>query len=127
MSKSGKLAVAVGVLAAGTAWAGTRYSANVSVNVTGRQASGAMGTAYNSPDTNQYIGCWVTSYSTGTTSVNCAARDAAGMNGWCVTSSAELVKVALSINSESHVRFNWDEGGNCTQLAVNNFSYWDKK
>jgi hypothetical protein len=52
------------------------------------------------------------------TSVNCYARDAAGINGGCVTSSAEIVKVALSINSDSSVRFTWDENGNCSLKQV---------
>ncbi|WP_047859478.1 hypothetical protein [Archangium gephyra] len=127
MSKSGKLAVAVAVLAAGTAWAGARMNSNVWVNVTGREAGGLLGAAYNSPDTTQFIGCSVTIYPTGPSGMTCYARDPANNTVSCTTNSAELIKAALALNSDGYLQFAWDETGWCTWLMVNNLSSYTKK
>jgi hypothetical protein len=118
-----RLSIVVALLGAlvGVAHAGAKYSYSVAVG-TG-WASGALGTARNSGDPNQVIGC----QTYGTTTFLCYAHDPYGTQGSCVGSDANLLAWVRSLNGDSWLYFSWDTSGNCTFVSVENSSYLEPK
>lgn len=112
----------VGVLGGTVALAGPKYGYPVQVNLTSRHASGGFGTARNSADSVQYIGCDVYGYTTSVPRVSCYARSAAGTYASCSSTDPNLLAVARSISDDSIVSFNWDASGTCTYLFAGNAS-----
>ena len=105
--------------------AGYQLENTVSINTyaTYRSGSGAMGTARNSADANQQIGCRVEA-STGSNFARCLARTAAGAYLECTTSSAAIVQAAAAIGSASRIYFTENLAGTCTSLHAQNESNW---
>ena len=97
----------------------------VSVNTAQRQASGALGHARNSSDSNQYIGCSTLASSVGPTSGFCYASDAKNVYVGCAIPGAwsALIAQAQSIPSDGFISFTWDAGGNCTSIMSQTTSY----
>ncbi len=113
----------VGTLLAGTAaWAGVKTIYNVGINTSTRAAYGSMGTARSSADSNQYIGCAVLGYSTGSSSVICQAQDASGVAAYCTSTNPAIVTAATSQSGDAYLYFNYDASGTCTYLYVSNVS-----
>ena len=107
--------------------AGARAGGEVYVDTTGRLASGTMGTAYNSTDTTQYIGCLI-----GTGSyIICFATNRAGVYASCSVAPAryqEFAAIVGSMSSNSSLMFTWDSAGRCQSLDVwNNSSAHHKR
>lgn len=135
MQKSKRRFIGVGVAsvllvlaAAGSAWAGFHGGGGVSINTQTRTAQGTFGSAYNSSDSNQYIGCMLTAFSTtGTIQLSCTARDAVGMSVTCTSSSAPLIQAAASLNDEANLQFQYDASGNCTMIKAYHFSWGSPK
>ena len=119
------LLVALVVVPAGVVTAGEKLSAPVVVNTVARTASGAMGTARNSADGNQMIGCQVNSGTTFSENVLCSARDAAGNFRSCQSFNATLIQAATAISSNSQLFFAWDVNNACTSLSVTTFSRFE--
>lgn len=119
--------VALGMAATtATALAGLKINSTVTVNTTSRYATGALGSARNSADSVQYIGCSVTD-SAGSAFVSCSARNSAGRFASCTSSDVGKVSAASSINSDSYIYFRYDSSGVCTYLSVSTFSYYPTK
>jgi len=116
-----------GVLVATTAWAGYRASSPVGVSTTSRFATGALGSARNSADSTQYIGCSLYSTSTSEVRAYCYAVDSAGTAGNCVTSDPHLVQIAAAVNGESYIMFQWDAAGNCIAIQRSELSFFPPK
>lgn len=99
------------------AGAGSKFTSEVYINQTSKYAQGSLGSARNSADTNQYIGC-----STSNDYVYCSARNAAGLWVHCDTYSSGMAATAKSIDSSSHITFYWTGGsstsGACSSLNV---------
>jgi hypothetical protein len=93
-------------------------------------AMGSMGSARSSADSNQYIGCQVSTnnVSSGAVTVQCFARNAAGTYLSCVTTDPNYVNAAQAIDGDSYIRFNTESSGsNCTYLLVLDSSYYAPK
>jgi hypothetical protein len=121
--------VVAGVLVSVSAMAGKH--SNVPVYIWGDSNSGgawgALGSAYNSSDSNQFIGCQIDS-APGVSVVTCTARAYGGPTASCRSTDAAIVATARAINSDSHIIFWWVEaGGNCRGLIVTNSSEYPPK
>jgi hypothetical protein len=116
-------------LAPGTrASAGFKQPWDVTIDAVSRTAMGALGTARNSADTRQALGCGVHYDAVnGKNNVNCNAADAAGHTAQCATQQAELIQIALGINGDSFLEFEWDSSGECTNIQVVNSSIYARK
>jgi hypothetical protein len=131
LSRMGLLAVAIFGIGAGVAVAGQKYTYPVYVNSSQNYAEGSMGSARNSTDTSQMIGCaaegWTyngTSYS----AVFCNAMDSAGHSASCYTSSnPTLLATVGTITSDSYVYFAWDSTGACTVIEAETWSTFAPK
>ncbi|HEX8822994.1 MAG TPA: hypothetical protein VF794_23905 [Archangium sp.] len=126
----------VGALLLSTgALAGAKATSEVVINTTSNAptvtAMGSMGSARNSADATQYIGCQLSTnnVSSGSVTVVCFAKNAAGQYVSCVTTDPNYVNVAQSIQSDSYIRFNYDSsvGSTCTYLLVVQNSYYAPK
>jgi hypothetical protein len=109
------------------AWAGTKGVYSVYVSTTGKYAEGAIGSARNSADAYQQLGCGLTAYSAGTPSGYCYARDASGVSAMCNTSDPGLVAQIQSVSTDGYLRFNWDASGYCTSIFHSKFSSTETK
>lgn len=117
------MALVLGMIsAAGAAWAGFHGSSEVYVG--SGFAVGALGSARNSADGTQYIGCATYGSAGSTRSMQCYANDSAGHYGSCSSSDATLVATAGTLSSNSYVTFNWNSSGTCTYLYVVTNSYF---
>ncbi len=126
-SKIGAIIVGAVVLFSGVAVAGYKAAYPVKI-LTGTDggglANGSMGTARNSADGAQYIGCSLqSSYSpvTGT----CFAKDATGKYLQCVTSDPAIVSVISSIAKGAFISFTASGTGACYWVDVTNNSYFE--
>jgi hypothetical protein len=116
------------LLASGVTYAGmTGYNP---VNIwtdssTGLQsANGTLRDARNSADNTQYIGCSRYAYDTGSNSIVCYARTAAGAYLSCQTSDAGMVRVAETLNSASYLYFVVNsDGWSCNRVISVHASY----
>lgn len=91
-------------------------------------AQGSIAAAYNSADSNQFIGCMLrvdTSSST-STSLFCSAVDAAGVSGQCTMyyPPQAVIDMINSLNDTSSLGFQWNKSsGLCTLIQVERSSY----
>lgn len=108
------------------ALAGFTANPTVTVNPVTRVAQGALGSARNSPDNIQFIGCSVTDAG-GVAFVTCSARGPAGNFATCTSNDPGKVAAASSINSDSFVVFRYNPRGVCTFLSVATFSQYPTK
>ena len=121
--------VAVSLALPGAAVAGLKIPIEVKVLNHISFASGAVGTARNSRDSMQDIGCGIMSnvnhpYTTGT----CWAFDADGNIGQCsYFNRPDLDKAVASISNDSYIQFKWEDSGQCTQINVANGSLYEPK
>jgi hypothetical protein len=117
------LTLALMLVAGGTALAGFKTNIPVVIDLELRNAQGALGTARNTTDALQYIGCTITT-DDGWSLTECVARDAAGVTVSCINGvNTGMRDAALSINGDSFIYFQWDAIGQCTQLVVRNNSW----
>lgn len=107
----------------GTAWAGAKYTPQVSVTATA--AWGSMVGARYSSDNVQRIGC---SLSGGVTqgSIFCSARDKNGLNLSCSSTDSWKLEAVQAITDSSYIYFTTNNYGLCTNLSVQNDSQFLK-
>ena len=112
------------VVLAGEARAGRKTSSPVVVGTS--YAYGALGSARNSADSVQFIGCstWATATSQ---SGLCQARDSASHNLSCTTSEPNLLAEIRSMAGDSFVYFTVNASGECTLIQVNHSSELEPK
>lgn len=106
----------VGLLGGTVALAGYNFPYPVSVTPTTHTVFGAFGSARNSDDAVQVLGCEVFVYSTGAPRVTCYAGNARGVYASCTSSDPDFVQAASAITTDSRVIFTWNESGTCTSL-----------
>jgi hypothetical protein len=126
MLKKGLWALAAVALTAGIASAGTVDNTAVTFfTVDGLQAvKGTLRVARNSADNNQYIGCSIYAYASGSHSIVCTGRNAAGQVRNCQTSDANMIKVALSLNPASYLFYTLKtDGVTCDRVIAVNESF----
>jgi hypothetical protein len=114
-------------------YAGARSTVEVSVTLDGTGAAvSAMGNeadAFNSADTNQYIGCGGTSTS-GWCQAHDATADADGLvnAAFCGTDDPVLISHIRSVAADSFVRFTIDPTtGDCLTISVSHNSFYRPK
>jgi hypothetical protein len=116
-----------GLLAASTAAAGYRWY--YPVTISGNSVSGSLGSARNSPNAIEYIGCAV--YGRPTKAwATCWAQDAAGNQVSCYADPAlapSIVTTVAALSGDGLLTFSWDASGNCTQVNVSTRSYYEPK
>jgi hypothetical protein len=114
--------VAAALAVTSVAYAGLRQTYNVNVTQ-GQQGAGSMGSARNSTDTTQYIGCTLFLASGSSSYLVCAAQDSAGHYASCYTFDPALQSIAHTLTSDSYINFSADASGVCTQLQITNYSF----
>lgn len=141
MSQYAKILTAVALtvmMALSTAaWAGAKSSYSIVINLSGSTgtAMGAVGSARNSADSIQYIGCAVyTSVASDELGnpyykefVSCSARDVNNLTVSCSSADPVLVQVAHAMTSDAHLTFSWDDSGACTSLRTRTDSRYAPK
>ncbi len=126
-------AVAVALGAAGTARGGLRNDPPpqnaVWVDPQGRSFTGYLGSARDSADGSQYIGCVVTGVPAGSVGlleeVSCGASDAQGLTAGCRSSDPTLIEVVNALNGDSRLTVSANLVNNtwvCTQFIIDTFS-----
>jgi hypothetical protein len=114
--------VAAGCLATSVALAGRRANGNVIIFTF--DAEGSVAGARYSSNSNESIGCIVTSGTVvGSLGARCWAEDSTGRGLDCVTNDPDIIATARSINPTSYVSFSIPQkpnngGAQCTRLAV---------
>ena len=111
---------------AGVAVAGMKGAYPVSINTTYKYAIGAIGTARNSTDNNQYLECNTQTTASGFWTY-CVATDATNKTVSCTSSSANIASAVRSLNGDSALYFNWDSSGTCGTVIVYQSSYYEPK
>ncbi|NVJ21308.1 MULTISPECIES: hypothetical protein [Myxococcus] len=114
--------IAISALIGTVAWAGAKNTNTVLVNTVARTASGSLGDARNTADTQQFIGCGITTYVGSAPTVACFAMDTSSNYVGCSSTNADLLATAQSINGDSYITFTWDAFSGCTSLSVTNAS-----
>jgi hypothetical protein len=86
-------------------------------------AKGALRAVRSSSDTVQYIGCSRYAYSTGSTSIVCQAKNAAGALKSCSTSNDQMLRVAETLNPAAYLMFAVNPDGSCNRVITTLYSY----
>lgn len=119
------VALAATLALAATAHAGDKANVPVTfkTNAQGHTigAFGMAGTARNSADTKQSIGCFVSALGN-SLQAGCEAQNAAGGYVSCTTTGAALVTAAGAVGPDSYIDFSHDGAGNCNSIYVANGS-----
>lgn len=118
------------------ALAGQKLKSDVIVtrDATGGSARGSIGTARNSVDSNQRIGCQIqaTSSTPGIIGLCDAASAAGGDLVFCTTTSPQLIEMIKAVGTDSYIAFSFGPpipGQNpvCTSINVYNTSLYEAK
>jgi hypothetical protein len=110
-----------------TAFAGMKSDFQVYASTVAGFAEGSLGSARNSADGTQYIGCTMYAYSGSPLSAYCYAINAAGLYVTCTTSTPLLVNAARALRSDGFLYFRWDSNGGCTAISATTSSYDNPK
>lgn len=106
----------------GLAFGGARSTWEVYVDTTSHYAQGSLGSARNSADSMQYIGC-----SAENDYIYCSARNVSGTWVHCDAYSSAMAATVRAIGSDGFVQFYWTPGsptsGTCSSVQVNHYSY----
>jgi hypothetical protein len=86
-------------------------------------ASGGLGTAYNTPDDVQYIGCNVTQYNDNTLSVSCFAQDLENHYTSCWSDNPAFANTVYGMTADSRLDFLSSPDGTCRFVSVQNASF----
>ena len=115
-----KIVIMAAVLgAASVALAGEKASYPVVVGDS--YAYGTTGSARNSADTQQKIGCEIWA-GPGYRNAYCAARNSSGVQRSCWTDDPQMLEVASTVTTDSYISFSFNTGGACTFIFVRNGS-----
>jgi len=101
---------------------GLKYTAPVYVDNVNRYANGGIGYARNTSNAVEYIGCAI-SQNSGSQSMSCSARNAAGTAVSCYSSDAAFVAAARTLGIDEYISFSANSSGTCTSLYVEHYSY----
>lgn len=114
-----------GLCISNDSYAGRRLVQEVVVNTTAKYANGSVGSARASADNNQYIGCYISVTSGGSSSViSCNATNSANVSISCNKSnpSAAMLQAVASVSESSYIYFTLDASGYCSVVQVTNSS-----
>ena len=120
-------ATVLSMMAVGVAHAGLKQKQVVLVDGANRHAWGSLGSARNSVDSVQFIGCSVYTYADGSETGWCGARDASYGFGSCTTFNPTLINQIRNLKGDSVLNLYWDASYTCTEVDVYNQSYYEPK
>jgi hypothetical protein len=86
------------------------------------EVEGTVGMARYSSDSNEEIGCFVEDTPGSGAYAGCYARNAAGTYASCGTTDPTFASTVGHLNTTSTVLFEYNAGGQCTYLVVQNGS-----
>jgi len=113
---------ALGLLVAGTAYAGQKWptfpNGNVNIDQTNRTAYGWISGARNSTNTNERISCEVYGSSGGWRGAVCSFSDDRNNNALCSTTDPNLVDAIKFVQSDSYLWVAWDTSSRCTSVST---------
>jgi len=116
----GRLAI-VALLVTMAANAGEKLDVQVTIDTVQRFASGSIGSARNSFDGTQAIGC-ILHASEFSVDAQCSARNAAGVVRLCNTGNPNHLAVIQAMQSDALITFMWNTDNQCTWVHVLNYS-----
>jgi hypothetical protein len=103
--------------------AGLKGNTFVTVDKTNLIAQGAVGSARNSPDSVQYIRCYLHHIAGWSSPMGyCEAVDSNGIVLGCRTTDPNKIMILYSMTDYSYIYFQADANGNCTELFIDNRS-----
>ncbi len=108
------------------AYAGQKSTFEVKLNLTKRTASGAMGSARNSGDYHQNIGCGMRADAQSLLGV-CSVNAENLLAAECRTNDPNMLAAIGAITSDSYLAFTWDAAFNCTSIQVETYSQFAPK
>lgn len=111
--------IGLGVLASGMALAGYKSGGNVTVTVYSdgsKYVSGKLGSARNSSDNTQYIGCYHR-VSSSSEWVVCQARNTSGTYASCISYDSRYFDVVDGMDSDSTLTYSANSSGYCTDIV----------
>ena len=109
------------------ALAGPRVEAEVTVDPVLRVVSGSLGTARNSSDSHQEIGCSVTYSTSGGETASCWGRSAARVYRSCVSSDPQIIATVKTLTGDAYLRFEYNTFATCEYVRVSNSSVYEPK
>ncbi len=112
---------AVALMVTSVAYAGKTLSSPVTVHRNADNSgsmTGSLGSTRNSADTTSYLSCSTDRYGTGSPQMHCSATTAAGVGGYCHSSSAQLVTAIDSMPNDAYIVVSWDATATCTGISV---------
>lgn len=111
-----------------SAWAGFKANGQVTIYKPARIVDGVPGSARNSADSTQFIGCKVyVPFLGARPEALCLARDTAGNYATCFTDDPAQISVISSIQGDTAIRFIYNDVGGCTHISVERISYYEPK
>jgi hypothetical protein len=119
-----RLVFLVVVCTASTALAGARFPRPVSFNVP--WAGGSLGSARNSGNTKEQLGCFVTRQP-GSAFTTCYAADSTGTLHMCYSRDRAMADLAQKLKGDSLLSFMWNASGVCTMILVGSYSCYEPK
>ena len=127
-SLAAMVAVSALVLVTSPAHAGYKAAGySVTVDMTNRQAVGPLGSARNTADGFQEIGCNLFVNTLGNTGGYCYATTSKGVRAVCNLSGSEQVDLARNLSSDSMLWFQWNSSNQCTYIQTGVGSSWEPK
>lgn len=131
MKKNHWISAGALALSSGLAVAGYVQPAPVTVTVNpdgSGAASGDMVTARFAPDAVSLMGCGTRTIDNGAGGTFhfgfCQATDAAGVQGFCSTTRADLLEAMHATGDFSFITFRWDVNGECTRIGTSTQSFY---
>jgi hypothetical protein len=110
----------------GLAAAGTRSSVPLVVNLTSRNAIGALGEARSAPGAIGSLGCTLRGTTTGI-SGSCAAQEASGAYIGCTTTDQHKIYVIGGLRSDGYLYFEVNPDGTCGFMRTSSHSAFAPK
>ncbi len=118
--------VILGTIGIPTTHAGSKISQEVVIyeyrNGTAGGAYGSIGSARNSNDGDQMIGCSLWAYKGEITRVICSAIDRNRNYVSCSSSDWRLIQAVTAMTSNSYISFGWKNYSDCWRIQIGNTS-----
>jgi hypothetical protein len=115
----GVVVVGVGLLISHGARAGLKQTTTVGIDTVNRNFYGSFGSARNSADAVQYIGCAVDN-----NFGSCSARNSAGTSVICTSSDPQTMALMMATSGDSYIYVTYNAAGTCTRVFVSSSSYY---
>jgi len=85
--------------------------------------AGSLGSARNSSNSTEFIGCYLNSWGSGV----CSARNAGGVYKRCTTKNPSIVALIRNLPDSPRIYVQFNAAGECTYMGRDSNSYWEPK